>query len=855
MAKTAKVSRQERRRAELAERRHVRHSHGRAGWVVGALAVAFLVSGAAGLIHEVVWVRLLGFVFGVSELAMATVLAAFMGGLALGSWLIGMRSASIADHRRTYARLEIAIGCAALLLPFLFAALEPAYAALWRRFHFSFAVFSVIRFVLAGAVLLGPTILMGATLPVLSDHLARVEGRRIAPEILYALNLAGAVGGVALAGFVLMPAIGVWGTIVVGALLNVGVGVAVLMMPPTAEHAPAAAIAETRAVSAPRLIVLAAFLSGTLSLATQVAWTRVLTLVVGSTTYAFTTVLVVYLLALGAGGAWAARRGARGTAVGTDLAVAHLVSGLGLVAAVWAVNRLPYWYLRLYAVWPPAADFGGVARGLVLAAAMLLIPVVAAGTVLPLALVAAVPRGAPGTGAAVGRLYATNTLGAILGAVLAGFVLIPVLGTRATLLGVAAIATSVGLAFVASRPRPRWLVPVGAAASLLVGAGIGLAPAWNYQDLHTGVAEPLGGLSGSALARITELTDPREKLLFQREGATASVLVREDPERIRKLVINSRTNASDSASDMATQVLLAQLPLLFAPRSERVFVVGWGSGVTIGSAARTATGQVTAVELEPAVVAASAFFQHVNLDPLRNPRVRLYEDDARHILLAADERYDVVVNEPSHPWVAGIANLFTRDYYVLVERRLEPDGVLATWLQSYQIAPDTYRSLLATLQSVFPEVLVFHAPGTTDTIILAARRPVVVDLAELERRFAVGETRAELARIAVTAPEHILAALYLGAEEARRYAAGARLNTDDNMYVEFRGPRDRERAAAGDLGNVLAELQARAPPPETMLQDPQTLLGDRRRLAALVAGLRRADRETARYDALLARAP
>ena len=186
MSKTAKVTRQERRRAELVERRAVRHAHGaRTGWVVLALAGAFLFSGAAGLIHEVVWVRLLGFVFGVSELAMATVLAAFMGGLALGSWLVGTRSAAIRDRRRAYAWLEIAIGCAALLLPLLFAALEPVYAALWRRFHLSFAAFSVIRFVLAGSVLLLPTILMGATLPVLADHMARLEGRRVSPEALY----------------------------------------------------------------------------------------------------------------------------------------------------------------------------------------------------------------------------------------------------------------------------------------------------------------------------------------------------------------------------------------------------------------------------------------------------------------------------------------------------------------------------------------------------------------------------------------------------------------------------------------------------------------------------------------------
>ena len=852
MAKHARDARQERRRAERVERRSARVERSHPRPPVAALALAFLLSGGAGLIHEVVWVRLLGFVFGVSELAMATVLAAFMGGLALGSWAVGRRSAALADPRRTYAWLEIGIGLSALALPFVLAAVEPLYGALWRRFHLSFAVFSVLRFVLAGAILLVPTTMMGATLPVLAQHLAGGDRRRVAPEWLYTLNLVGAVVGVALAGFVLLPAIGMRGTIIVGVLLNIGVGLFVLALPkPPAPAAMAAAAPALAPPRAPRLLVLAAFLSGALSLITQIAWTRVLTLIVGSTTYAFSTVLVVYLVALGLGSAWAARRGARVAHVGADLAVMSLVNALGLVGAVWAVNRLPYWYLQLYGVWAPDADFGGIARGVVLAAAVLLLPVAAAGTILPLTLVGAVPREHAATGAAVGRLYATNTLGAILGAVLAGFLLVPVLGTRATLLGVAALAAGVGLAFALARPRPGWLPPLGLATASLVALGIGLAPAWNHLELQVGVAEVIGATSAETLTRIRGLTEPGESILFQREGPTASVIVREDADRLRKLVINSRTNASDG-SDMATQVLVAQLPLLFAPRTDRVFIVGWGSGVTVGSAARTATGQVTAVELEPAVVEASEYFRHVNLDPLRNPRVRVFEDDARHILLASDETYDVIVNEPSHPWVAGIANLFTRDYYELVARRLAPDGVLGVWLQAYQIAPNTYRALLATLQAVFPEVLVFNPPKTTDTILVASRKPLTVDLDALARRLATGEMGPELARVGITRAEQLLAALYLGADEARGFATGAPLNTDDNMYVEFRGPRDRERASQGSLGSIGLEIEAASSPPETELADPQALLGSRERLAVFIEALKVMDRDPKRYEAMLA---
>jgi spermidine synthase len=489
MPKPADSSRSERRRAQLAERRSDRRERAYPKWVASALGVAFLLSGAAGLVHEVVWVRLLGFVFGVTELAIATVLAAFMGGLALGSWLAGTRSARFADRRRAYAWLEIGIGVSALVLPLLLVVVQPLYAALWRRFHPSFASFSVLRFLVAGTLLLGPTALMGATFPVLADHLARVEGRRVAPSWLYTMNLLGAVLGVALAGFVLMPSVGITGTILFGALLNVGVGVWVLLLPRIPDRPSVAAPAAASTVQPGRLLFLAAFASGALALVTQIAWTRLLTLVVGSTTYAFSAVLLVYLVALGVGSAVAARRSARGL-IRSDLALAHLITALGLLGAVFCVNSLPYWYMGLYAWFGPQTAGGGVARAITTTAIVLAVPVVAAGTILPLALAAVVPREGAGTGSAVGRLYALNTLGAILGSILAGFLLVPRLGTETTILGVTVVAALIGLAFALTTPAPRWLRPAGLVAAALVAAGVALRPTWNFHDLHSGVAEP-----------------------------------------------------------------------------------------------------------------------------------------------------------------------------------------------------------------------------------------------------------------------------------------------------------------------------------------------------------------------------
>jgi spermidine synthase len=832
----------------LVERRSERRARALPPGVVSALALAFLASGSAGLVHEVVWTRLLGLVFGVTELAVSTVLAAFMGGLALGSAAAGRYGARLADRRRTYAWLEIGIGACALAVPLLLEVVEPFYGWLWRRFHPSFALFSVLRLLVALVILLPPTVMMGATLPILAEHLARIEGRRLAPAWLYTLNLVGAVLGVVLAGFVLMPTVGVWGTVIAGSLVNVGVGLRVLTLPAIPEVAavaPRAGVAG-RAVAIDPLLLGAAFLSGLLSFAGQVAWTRVLVLVVGSTTYAFSTVLLVYLLALGSGSAWAARRSASpGRTLAVDLAAVHLLAALGTVVAVVAVNRLPHWYLALYDLWGPGALGGTVARGVAIAVVLLFPPVACAGTILPRVLGGITSAsGGAGTAEIVGRLYAVNTVGAIAGAVLAGFVLVPRLGTQTTLLGTAAVSVAMGLAFAAQRPRRRWLTALAPAAAALVALGILRPPRWRHLELHAGVAEP-GRLAGAS-----RLADPRERLLYQRDGQTASVIVDELPDGIRVLVINARTNASDSAADMGTQVLVAQLPLLLAPRADRVLVIGWGSGVSVGSVTRSPSREIVAVELEPAVVEASHFFDHVNDTPLDDPRVRLLEDDARHVLLAAPETWDVIVSEPSHPWVSGVANLFTRDFYALAARRLAADGVMSVWVQTYQMSLDTYRSLLATFQSVFPEVLVFRPPSGIDTVLIGSRRPLRLDLAELEARLQRPGTREDLARIGVTRPEDVLALLHLAPAGVRALAGDARLNTDNNMYVEFRGPRDMERDVYGSSAGIFEAFARHAVPPETLLSDPAAVLGSRERLAALAAAFRVAQRDASRYEAL-----
>jgi spermidine synthase len=335
------------------------------------------------------------------------------------------------------------------------------------------------------------------------------------------VNLAGAVLGVGIAGFLLMPTVGLWGTILAGATLNVAAGLAVLALP-ALERVPEEERDEPASQTGPtsRLLLAAAFFSGVISLASQVAWTRVLVLIVGSTTYAFTTVLLVYLIALAAGSIWASRRGTRVREVAPHLAVAHLVMALGMVIAIYTVDSLPYWYLAVMKTWQPASISGRVAVNLGIIFTVLFLPVLFAGMIFPLTMIGAVPPGERHTGSAVGKVYAINTVGAILGAIAGGFILVPLLGSQRTLFAMTLIGVALGVVF-ALRSERRWLALGAPVVAVIVGVAALTMPAWQQKPLLSTVYER------AVFQDAAELQDPQQEILYYREGQTATVAVNE----------------------------------------------------------------------------------------------------------------------------------------------------------------------------------------------------------------------------------------------------------------------------------------------------------------------------------------
>lgn len=766
------------------------------GFPIAPLA-CFLASGTSGLIYQVVWMRELTLIFGATTLAVSTVLAVFMGGLAFGS-LTGGRWADRARRPlRLYAWLELAIGLYGLAIPFLFSLLPAVYQPLWRAAGLSFFTLSLVRFALAGAVLAAPTILMGATLPVLSRVVARraeAVGRDVG--MLYTVNTVGAVLGASSAGLLLIPSIGMTGTTAVAALLNLVAGAIAYAMDRRE-------VADSTSADSPddqprpgvlgrpaTVALFAAFgVSGVAALVYEVAWTRALSLVLGSSVYAFTIMLTTFLvgLAFGAGlGTWLADRARRPLLV---LSVVEAAVGVSAFGGLFLIRELPYLFLVLHRQFEssPAALLLGTR--LLIAALVMLVPTTLLGAVFPLAVRAAAGH-VHAIGRTVGALYSVNTLGAIAGAFASGFVLIPWLGVEGAIVSAIVLNLAAAAALAYTTGAMSRAVRTAIAAVLLVAALLAapLRPRWDPAVMASGVYRYAPTLKAATRAEFLNhyLGGGDGETVFYRDGVSATVAVQFQFGHY-VLKVNGKPDAT-TAGDLPTQALVAHLPLLVRPDASTALVIGWGSGVSVGAALAYPIDRVTAVELEPAVVEASTFFEGVNGRPLQDPRTELLINDGRNLLAATDRRFDVIVSEPSNPWLTGVANLFTREYFASGARCLSPGGVFCQWLQIYEMQPTEVATLLATFASAFPEVYVFRG-ASGDLILLGALEPFTLDVSRIRSQIDnPGPIRDRLADVRIRSVETLLSRLYLTPDGVRRFIASAPLNTDDNARIEFLAP-------------------------------------------------------------------
>ena len=799
--------------------------------------LCFFTSGATGLVFEIVWTRQLTLVFGSTTLAISTVLTAFMGGLALGSHLLGKRADRVRDPLRAYALCEGGIGTYALLIPLVLQGFPGLNHWLWSAFGDRYWLLSVLRFAASAALLIAPTTLMGATLPLLARYVVRQpwHQRRVGSRVgaLYALNTAGAVLGTFVAGFVLLPGLGVVRSHTLAACTNITLCLLVLVMrqrlrrreesestpleeltpdsgdgssTPQPEASsqregsslkPQASSPETSSPVEPsatgRTVALAAFaLSGMSAMILQLVWTRALAVVIGSSVYSFTLILLSFLVGLAGGAAACAKLLARTRRPVTALAVVHLLTVGAIALSYLLLGQLPrifIWLMR-----DSSYDTDAIlALQFFLAALALLPPTLLMGCVFPLTV--RIVAGAFGrVGTDVGRAYSINTVGAIIGSFSAGFLVLPLLGVQRGMALAAGVDLALAVAlFLAGGVRLPFRLGAAVAAPLAAALVLAFLPRWSLAHFSAG------------LFRVSIIKDILEqgrwvvpKVLYYRDGVASTVSVEEWPTKkpTRHLAMknNGKVDAS-TGDDMPTQIMVGALPLLFHPwaheRPPRVAMVGYGSGVSVGAIAQFPIASLEVVELEPAVYEAARYFDEVNHRPQDDPRIRLLVGDGRNFLTQRDDRYDVLISEPSNPWITGVSNLFTREYFRRARERLADDGVFCQWAQLYEMSPTHIKTIYRTVAEVFPYVYVFAAEDlSSDTFLLAANHPLPFSIEHVARSFRHERVRIELERAAVHSAEDVLAFLLLAPDEVAAFTAGAPVNTDDNALIEFGAPRD-----------------------------------------------------------------
>ena len=768
----------------------------------------FFLSGAFALIYEVSWVRAMSLQFGSTTLAVSTVVTLFMGGLALGAWIAGKMADRFSNPLARYGLIEIVLAIYALVTPVLFRWIFPIFDQLGANVSSSLWGISLLRFLIAAILLLPPTILMGATLPVLSRFyvLRHGEGARGA-GLLYGINTVGAVAGTLTVGFLLLPAIGLLRTVVYTGIGNLALGCIALIVgrrvardrePPTTISLPAEAAGTDIEFPADtdRVVLLAVAFTGFAALVCQVAWTRVMALVLGASIYAFAVVLSTFLAGLGAGAVVvaavlrAAPSRARVVFYGLALSAA---AALGLTFALF--QHLPEVFRSLYWSWNLEAHSGTVLWvQFLLAGAVMLLPSVLMGGLFPAALRVFV-RDPGQTGRRVGDLYAGNTVGTILGAFAAGFVLIPLVGVRGSLL-IAAATQCLGAALMVYSPgkRERAVVLSGAAVTVALLLLL-LTPPWHRKLMTSAMYRYANAYTNSGGRGLETTLAEQEQLLFYRDGLTATVTVIRDlasTHRSLYIATNGKIDGS-SHSDMSTQRLLAHIPVLFHPSPRDVCVIGMGTGSTAGSAAlHPEVSNVAVVEIESAMVEGARHFGDHNHNVHSNEKVNIHITDGRLFLRLRPASFDVISSEPSNPWQAGSSDLFTVEFFELGARALREDGIFCQWVQIYGMSPENLKTIVRTFASVFPNSLLLTTIPDTDLLMVGFKGPLRLDISLAAERMQHSLISDDLSdeRLGISTFYDLAARFRMDPSDIQSFVQQGPLHTDDLPLIAYRAPRD-----------------------------------------------------------------
>ncbi|MCS6913954.1 MAG: fused MFS/spermidine synthase [Myxococcota bacterium] len=777
-------------------------------------------SGMCALIYQTVWLRELRLIFGASTAASAAVLAIFMGGLGAGGIVIGRRADRMQRPLDLYAGLELLISVSAMLTPALIWFARKVYVALGGSLVLGTVGGTLLRLVLSTLVLLVPTFLMGGTLPAAVRAVESEEdARRRNLAVLYGVNTLGAVVGALLSTFLLLEVLGQRTTLLCAGLLNIVVGMtarAVSRSLPAVEwdtNEPAPTSGEPSARAPLWFVLSAAAAVGFAFLLMELVWYRMLSPILGGSSFTFGLILAVALLGIGLGGVAYALWGQHRRATLGGFALSCTLEALCLALPFALGDRLAV----LAALLRPLGHMGfaGHVLGWTLVTAVVVLPAAfVSGVQFPL-LIALLGEGRREVGRQVGLGYAWNTAGAIGGSLAGGFGLMPLLSAPGTwrmsawlLIGLGVAAAALSMRGAAGRVmRPSASASTGILTALLAALLLqasGPTAAWRHSGIGVGRGERLlqKGLGRNGVR--DWLNERRRAISWEVDGVESSVAI--GRENGLSFIVNGKVDGN-ARGDAGTQVMSGLIGAALLPRAERVLVIGLGTGSTAGwLAALPWVDRVDAVEIEPAIVRFALDCGPVNHGAMRNPKLRTLIGDGREVLLTSPERYHLIVSEPSNPYRAGIASLFTQDFYRSARARLQPGGLFLQWMQAYSVDSQTVRTTYATLASVFPVVETWQTQ-LGDLLLVGAAEPIRYDADLLRTRLQQPPLREALLHVWRTETlEGFLARFVAGARLARDIARqeGDVVNTDDHNLLEFAFARGIGEA---DLFNMGALLQ------------------------------------------------
>jgi len=779
----------------------------------------FFLSGACGLVYEVIWGKYLSLFIGNTTHAHMIVLATFMGGLAAGSFVFG-RIADRFPPLKLYAWLEIGIGCYGIFYSPIVEFAKDVYFSTAAGLEVGGFAHLSAKLLLAFLTLIVPTFLMGGTLPALSRFFVRSLGNvgtRVA--LLYFINSFGAVVGTIIAGFYVVEQLG----LIVGLLttggINVVLGLLILVMDKLIEKRPVGEdplpqTADNKQILyAPHIVKIAMvgiWLSGFTSMIYELVWFRIFAVVLESSTYSFSLMLAAFITGITIGSLIVGRIMKHTNRVFFWFGISELGIVVAVILTYPFYERLPYYFWTIRYMLNPIPEtfvYYNIAKFL-LCFSIMLVPTLFFGMTLPLV------SNIAGTNIGqiakkIGNVYAVNTIGTLMGALCAGLILIPLVGLAHSL--EIAFVLNFSIAFVVllkttDTPKKIWKQAPLIGAAFMLAIYIFLLPSWNNAHFALGVfrnrSAPPPSFEAFAKSPIFDFD-----LLYYKEDLSANVAVTRhalpDDQIQLSLAVNGKVDAT-SVGDIPTQILLAQLPLMLQEKSEDVLLIGMGSGMTAGAALTHPLNSLDCIEISQGVAEAAQLFSPYNHNVVENPNFKLIVEDAKTYINTTSKRYDVVISEPSNPWMAGVGNLFSIEFFGDAERILKPNGLVVQWFHRYEISNEVVASAVRTFRQIYPYTYIFQG-NTWDMILVGSRTRLAPNFDLMAEKMMIPSVKEELGRIHIQSVPGLLALQSISPEHISRITSNGFINSEYRPVIEYQAPRAFYLNTSADAVNVYDE--------------------------------------------------